>query len=100
MGFLLEIIRLGFGNLRLHLLRSVLTSLGIILGVAAVIIMVAIGEGNKQRALREITALGATNIIVRSVKPPETSSLGGQQRSMVVSYGLRREDLRRLEQAA
>lgn len=37
MTFLLEIIRLGLKNLRLHLLRSVLTSLGIILGVAAVI---------------------------------------------------------------
>ena len=54
MTFLLEIIRLGLHNLRLHMLRTVLTSLGIILGVAAVILMVAIGEGNKQAALREI----------------------------------------------
>jgi len=97
MGFIFEIIRLGLGNLRLHLLRSVLTSLGIILGVGAVIIMVAIGEGNKQAALREITALGATNIIVRSSKPPETSSMGSQQRSFLVSYGLSREDLRRFK---
>ncbi|MFO0873352.1 MAG: ABC transporter permease [Phycisphaerales bacterium] len=99
MSFFLEIVRLGLTNLRLHLLRSVLTSLGIILGVAAVIIMVSIGEGSKQAALRQITSLGATNIIVRSVKPPETSSLGGQQRSMLVSYGLKREDQRRLESA-
>ena len=96
MGFFFEIVRLGLTNLRLHLLRSVLTSLGIILGVAAVIIMVSIGEGSKQAALRQITALGATNIIVRSVKPPETSSVSGQQRSMLVSYGLKREDERRL----
>ena len=60
MSFLLEIIRLGLNNLRLHMLRSVLTSLGIILGVGAVIIMVSIGEGSKQAALREIEALGAT----------------------------------------
>jgi putative ABC transport system permease protein len=99
MGFIFEILRLGLGNLRLHLLRSILTSLGIILGVGAVIIMVAIGEGNKQAALREITALGATNIIVRSTKPPETSAMGSQQRSFLVSYGLRREDLRRLDAA-
>ena len=73
MTFLLEIIRLGLKNLRLHMLRSVLTSLGIILGVAAVIVMVSIGEGNKQAALREIQALGATNVIVRSSKPPEAA---------------------------
>ena len=40
MGFLLEIIRLGLRNLLLHKLRSTLTSLGIILGVAAVIVVV------------------------------------------------------------
>ncbi len=99
MGFFFEIVCLGLNNLRLHMLRSVLTSLGIILGVAAVIIMVSIGEGNKQAALREITSLGATNIIVRSIKPPETSSMGGQTRSFVVSYGLTREDWRRIDGA-
>ncbi len=97
MSFLLETIRLGLKNLRLHMLRSVLTSLGIILGVAAVIIMVSIGEGNKQVALRGIEALGASNIIVRSSQPPETASLGGEQRTWIAKYGLTREDFRRLE---
>ncbi|MFO0002332.1 MAG: ABC transporter permease, partial [bacterium] len=69
--FLLEIVRLGLKNLRLHKLRSTLTSLGIILGVAAVIVVTAIGEGNKRAALRDIQALGATNVIVRSVTPAE-----------------------------
>ena len=96
MTFLLETLRLGLNNLRLHKLRSVLTSLGIILGVAAVIVMVAIGEGNKQAALRDIQALGATNIIVRSKKPPESTSMGGSQRSFMARYGIRREDMRRL----
>ncbi len=97
MNFLLEIIRLGMQNLRLHLLRSVLTSLGIILGVAAVIIMVSIGEGNKQAALRNIEALGATNVILRSVRPPEASQFGSEERSIISKYGLTRQDLRRLE---
>jgi putative ABC transport system permease protein len=95
--FLLETLRLGLHNLTLHKLRSILTSLGIILGVAAVIVMVSIGEGNKQAALRDIQSLGATNIIVRSVKPPETISMGATQTSFVARYGIRREDLRRLE---
>ena len=88
MSFLLETLRLGLANLALHKLRSVLTSLGIILGVAAVIVVVAIGEGNKRAALRDIESLGATNIIVRSSKPPATGS-ASSVRSFVVSYGLR-----------
>ena len=94
MTFLLEIVRLGITNLRLHLLRSFLTALGIILGVGAVITMVAIGEGSKQEALMQIERLGAKNIILRSQKPPESNTqTGGQQRSFVVAYGLTRADL-------
>lgn len=96
MVFLLEIIRLGLRNIRLHKLRSSLTSLGIVLGVAAVIVVVSIGEGNKQATLREIRQLGATNIILRSSKPPYAATTN-VARSLVVSYGLSRRDVRRLE---
>ena len=97
MTFLIEIIRLGLKNLQLHMLRSILTSLGIILGVAAVIIMVSIGEGNKQAAMRSIQALGATNVIVRSLKPPEVGSFTAEERGLVVTYGLLQSDLRRIQ---
>ena len=82
MNLTLETIFLGMQNLRLHALRSILTSLGIVLGVAAVIVMVSIGEGNKQAALRAIESLGATNIIVRSQRPPESQNVGSQRRSI------------------
>ncbi len=91
--FFQEILKLGLSNLRLHLLRSVLTALGIILGVSAVITMVSIGEGSKREALLQIERLGAKNIIIRSVKPPETDQ-SNQQRSFVIRYGLTRETLR------
>ncbi len=97
MNFLLETLRLGLSNLMLHKLRSLLTALGIIFGVAAVITMVAIGEGNKQKALSDIRELGARNIIVRSVKPAESSSMADETQRMV-SSGLLRRDLRRIEQ--
>ena len=96
--FLWETIRLGLGNLRRHALRSILTCLGVILGVAAVIVVVSIGEGNKQSALRDIAALGATNIIVRSSKPPDTASTT-QARTMLSRYGITYEDERRLGRA-
>jgi len=97
MIFLLETVRLGLSNLRLHILRSVLTALGIILGVCAVITMVSIGEGSKQAALEQIEQLGARNIIVRSIRPPEdiqAQSMGGGRRGgFQVKYGLTRADL-------
>ncbi|MCA9297405.1 MAG: ABC transporter permease, partial [Phycisphaerales bacterium] len=98
MGFIFEIVRLGLSNLRLHLLRSILTSLGIIFGVMSVILMVSLGEGNKQAALRDINALGATNVILRSTRPPESNSFGSEERSFVATFGIKRADLRRVEQ--
>jgi putative ABC transport system permease protein len=94
MTFILETIRLGLTNLRLHLLRSVLTALGIILGVGAVITMAALGEGTKREAFAQIERLGARNIIINSQKPPETQQQQqGQQRSFLSRFGLTRDDL-------
>ena len=99
MTFLIETIRLGLANLRLQLLRSILTALGIIFGVSAVITMVAIGEGSTAEALAQIERLGARNIIIRSQQPPESpNQQGGQQRSRMLSYGLTREDLRLIQE--
>ncbi len=101
MTFLIEIVRMGIKNLRLHLLRSVLTALGIILGIAAVILMMAIGEGSKQSSLEQFEILGARNIILRSVRPPEKQEMTGGSEggsSWVTSYGLTRQDLRRIRE--
>jgi putative ABC transport system permease protein len=93
--FLVETFILGIKNLRLHKLRSLLTALGIIFGVAAVIIMVAIGEGSKQRALAQLKQLGARNILVRSKRPPESNDASSRAQR-VLSYGLKKNDLDRL----
>ncbi|MCC7145583.1 MAG: ABC transporter permease [Phycisphaeraceae bacterium] len=98
MTFLWETIHLGLTNLWLHKLRSLLTIISIIFGVAAVIVMVAIGEGNKRKALAEIQSLGAENILVRSTKPPESAQMNSSNRNFVISYGLKREDLDRIRQ--
>ncbi len=50
--------------IRAHALRSVLTMLGIVIGVAAVIAMVAVGNGARERVNTQIQALGANLIIV------------------------------------
>ncbi len=98
MPFVLEMIKLGLSNLRLHMLRSILTALGIILGVSAVIATVAIGEGSTRMALEQIERLGAKNIIIRSQKPPESrQAQGGQTSSWLNRYGITRADLRVIE---
>jgi len=96
LAFLIENLRLGMRNLWLHKLRSLLTALGIIIGITAVIVMVAIGQGAKQAARKQMEQLGATNILVSSVRPPESNDATGRT-SRVLEYGLRRTDLERLQ---
>src|SRR5258705_5770611 len=95
MRFLAETFLLGLKNLRLHKLRSLLTALGIILGVLAVILMVEIGEGAKRAAMEQMEQMGANNIVVRSVKPAESND-ASEKTQRILSYGLKRTDEMRL----
>jgi len=58
--------RIALGALRINKLRSALTMLGIIIGVAAVIAMVAIGSGAQARIQQQIASIGSNIIIVLS----------------------------------
>ncbi|GED60615.1 ABC transporter permease [Brevibacillus formosus] len=60
----LECVRISFRSIRANGLRSVLTMLGIIIGVAAVIAMVAIGEGTSTSVASQINGLGSNLLIV------------------------------------
>jgi putative ABC transport system permease protein len=70
----LETLRTGFDTLRTHRLRSGLTMLGILIGIAAVILTVGLGEGAQQEVSSRINALG-TNLLV--VTPGSTVGTGG-----------------------
>ena len=97
LNFFIETLSLGIKNIYLHKLRSLLTTMGIIIGVAAVIIMVAIGEGTKQAALEQVRQLGANNVLVRSIVPPESNDASARSTSRQLEYGLKRMDLRNLK---
>ena len=90
--FSLETFRLGLTNLWLHKLRSFLTSLGIIFGVAAVICMLSISEGASEDEMRMIELLGTQNIIVNSIKPQQDSKVS-QSRARLAEYGIKRADV-------
>jgi putative ABC transport system permease protein len=91
-----ETVRLGLNNLRLHKLRSLLTALGIIFGVAAVVCMLSISEGASADEMRMIRLLGTQNIIVNSVKPEQTNQ-ASEQTTALLEYGITRSDLRLIE---
>jgi putative ABC transport system permease protein len=90
-------VQLGIKNLLLHKLRSLLTMLGIVFGVASVIAMLSIGEGASKEALDQIRSLGSTNIIVTAVKPVEDEA-AINTRSEVSVYGLLYEDEARIRE--
>ncbi len=76
---------IGLDGLRAHRVRSVLTALGIIFGVAAVIAMLSIGEGARLEALDQIRLMGVNNVLIRSKDP---SPSGVKEARMNFSAGL------------
>jgi putative ABC transport system permease protein len=69
----ITILRMSFLEFRRHAMRSILTTLGIIIGVAAVIIMVTLGQGATQRITKDIASLGQNLLIL----VPFQQSTGG-----------------------
>ncbi len=91
-------VRLGVKTLLLHKLRSLLTMLGVVFGVASVVAMLAVGEGASREALDQIRKLGSNNVIISSIKPVEDQSRTNVSPFSVSAYGLLYEDQRRAEE--
>ncbi|MEQ1715590.1 MAG: ABC transporter permease [Hyphomicrobium sp.] len=62
----LDSLRIAWSALRSNLMRSILTTLGIIIGVASVIILVAVGSGARSEVERQIASLGSNMLVVFS----------------------------------
>ena len=61
-------------------LKSMLTALGIIFGVAAVIAMLAIGKGAKQEIMEQMKMVGVNNILINPVIPDKINGAAGRDR--------------------
>ena len=75
----------------LHGLRSLLTMLGMIFGVAAVVAMLSIGAGARQKVMALIEQMGVRNLIVEA---KETTEWQAHQKMRKISPGLTLEDYR------
>jgi putative ABC transport system permease protein len=85
----------GFDNLRSRKLRSLLTMLGMIFGVGAVVAMLSIGAGAQQEVIAFIEQLGVRNVMVEAREAPDTQTL---EKVRKLSAGLTLQDLRGLEE--
>jgi putative ABC transport system permease protein len=74
-----ELVRFALGAIIAHPMRSVLTSLGVVIGVAAVVMMTSIGLGAQQRVTSAIAGLGSNLIIVTPnfQRGPVSQAAGG-----------------------
>ncbi len=99
---------LAIEGINANKLRSFLTALGIIFGVAAVIAMLAIGSGAKQAILEQMKLIGTNNIVLTAKmsgqggedeegQSEEGAAVGNQKEKKPFSPGLTLEDLHALE---
>jgi putative ABC transport system permease protein len=84
-------LRMGLENLLAHRLRSLLTMLGMIFGVAAVVSMLSIGAGARQKVMALIEQLGVHNLIVEA---KETTEWQAHMKIRKISPGLTLQDYR------
>ncbi|MFI4947086.1 MAG: ABC transporter permease [Burkholderiales bacterium] len=64
------LLRLGARSLRIHKLRSSLSILGVVFGVAAVVAMSSVGEGARRETLAQIAALGIDTVTLKAPPAP------------------------------
>lgn len=88
MGMFMESVRIALHALFANKMRSILTMLGIIIGVGAVIAMVAVGMGVRQQVTNSIASLGSNMLIIR----PGASLSGGLRGAAGSKTTLKYED--------
>jgi putative ABC transport system permease protein len=93
---------IAIGAVLTNKVRSLLTALGIIFGVAAVIAMLAIGNGAQQEILAQIKLVGVNNIVIKPIIEQEEEKLadntGGKKEKRKFSPGLTVRDVNSIEQ--
>lgn len=94
---ILELIRLAKDSLLVNKIRAILTMIGIIIGVGAVILLISIGEGARKEIYRELGELGS-NILI--VVPGKTSREGGMHMGTSVVRKITYDEAKFIEKRA
>ena len=89
-------IHIATGAVIANKMRSLLTALGIIFGVAAVIAMLAIGNGAQQEILQQIKLVGVNNIVIKPIieqkeeKLDETAAGKKEKKKLMMKSSIRK----------
>lgn len=78
-----EAVRMALRALRANLFRTVLTLLGIVIGVASVVVMLAVGNGARQEVIDRISSLGTNLLLVRPGAPNMRRSADGTTNTLM-----------------
>lgn len=78
-----EAVRMALRALRANLFRTVLTLLGIVIGVASVVVMLAVGNGARQEVIDRISSLGTNLLLVRPGAPNTRRSIDGSTNTLM-----------------
>lgn len=89
-------IQISLNDLAGHAFRSILTALGVVFGVGAVVAMMAISEGARRESIRSIEALGIDNIVLRSIKPESEQNVQDSSAWSAAEYGVSENDIRHI----
>ncbi len=92
---ILNLVQIAFKAMRRNKLRAFLTMLGIIIGVGAVIAMVAIGQGSKQSIQDQIASMGSNMLTIR----PNSNVTGGVRLDATSVQSLDQDDVKALQKA-
>lgn len=87
-----DVLAEGWQGVTAHRVRSMLSALGILFGVAAIIAILGIGEGARQEQERLIGQLGILNFVVRDVDFPDDQA-EAEQKARRLSQGLSLRDV-------
>lgn len=91
-----SILKMATVSLKINKMRSILTSLGIIIGVSAVIIMLAVGSGASKKIAKDMESMGSNLLMVRSA----SAKSGGVRMGMGTRPTLTMKDAEVIESKA
>ena len=87
----------AFEAVKSNKVRSTLTALGIIFGVAAVISMLAVGNGAEKEVMDMMKLVGSNNIVIQPFEGEEQEADGNSKQKQKYSPGLSLEDIENIQ---
>lgn len=94
---LLDVIKSALQSLVIHKGRSILTILGVMIGIGAIIVVMSIGDSAQNMVVKEIQSFGSKNVYINPGSPSDGLFSGGGQSAAMLLTSLTEKDVERLK---